>query len=438
MSKQYNYLKNKLMQEKLIHFIWQNLLFNTNNLKDTGNESIQILQKGVINTHAGPDFTNAKIKLGTTIWAGNIEIHNKSSDWKLHGHSVDSAYDSTILHVCWEHDLEIYRTDGTKIPCLTLSDKVDVSLLKKYHQLMESANDIPCSSMIHIIDDFTWKIWLERLLIERLEQKTEPIFQELEKMKNEWQEVFYKSMARTFGLKINTQPFENLANNLPLKVLSKHKDSLKQIEALVFGVAGFLNKKFKDEYVSGLQKEYQFLKKKYQLAEVEKSNWKFLRLMPANFPTLRLAQFAALIYKSNSLFSKIMEENNLKKIISLLKASPSQYWETHYILDEASPKRIKKLGSVILQNIIINTVVPFKFAYGKHKNDEEMQQNAFDLLEKSAAENNSIIKKWNSLGIVSKNSFQTQALLQLKNEFCNKKLCLNCSIGFKLLKNETH
>ncbi len=425
------------MQEKLLHFIWQNLLFNTNNLMGADGESIQIMQKGTINTHAGPDFTNAKIKIGETLWAGNIEIHIKSGDWNLHGHTTDAAYDNTILHVCWQYDSPIYRTDGTKIPCLTLKDRVDKNLLLKYRYLMESANDIPCSSMLPSIDNFTWLVWQERLVIERLEQKTEPIYKALEQTKYEWQEVFYKSMARTLGLKINTQPFENLANLLPLKILSKHKNSLKQIEALIFGVAGFLNGNLKDEYGNSLQKEYLFLKKKYQLAEVEKSNWKFLRLMPANFPTVRLAQFAALIHQSHNLFSKISEENDLQKITELLKTSPSGYWDTHYLLNEISPKRIKKLGSTTIQNIIINTIVPFKFAYGKHKDDEAMQQNAFDLLEKSVAENNSIIKKWSKLGINSKNSFQTQALLQLKNEYCNRKLCLDCTIGVKLLKNAT-
>ena len=425
------------MQEKLIHFIWQNLLFDTNNLIDKGNEPLQILQKGILNTNSGPDFTNAKIKIGATVWAGNIEIHTKSGDWNVHGHTSDSAYDNTILHVCWEYDLTIYRTDGTEIPCLTLKDKVDQNLMHKYRYLMESANDIPCRSMLHSIDDFTWKLWQERLVIERLEQKTAPIYKALEETKNEWQEAFYKSIARTFGLKINSQPFEHLAHNLPLKILSKHKDNLVQIEALIFGVAGFLNDNFGDAYCKSLQKEYQFLKKKYQLTEVEKNNWKFLRLMPANFPTLRLAQFAALIHQSNNLFSKIIEENTLIKITNLLKTSPSIYWDTHYLLDEVSPKRLKKLGSTTIQNIIINTVVPFKFAYGKYKDDEDLQQNAFDLLEQSVAESNSIIKKWSDLGVNSKNSFQTQALLQLKNEYCSKKLCLSCSIGFKLLKNAT-
>lgn len=424
------------MQEKLIHFIWQNLLFNTSNLTGTENEVIQILQKGTINSHAGPDFTNAKIQIDNTLWAGNIEIHTKSGDWNLHGHTTDNAYDNTILHVCWESDLPIYRTDGTKIPCLTLKERVDKNLLHKYRYLMESANEIPCSSMLHSIDEFTWILWRERLVVERLDQKTEPILKELEKTKYEWQEVFYKSIARTFGLKINTQPFENLANNLPIKILSKHKNNLKQIEALVFGVAGFLNGILQDEYSKSLQKEYQFLKKKYQLTEVEKSNWKFLRLMPANFPTVRLAQFAALIHQSHNLFSKIIEENDLQKMMSFFKTATSDYWETHYLFDEPSAKRTKKVGDNTIQNLIINTIVPFKFAYGKHKDDEAMQQNAFELLEKSAAERNSIINKWYELGIFSKNSFQTQALLQLKNEYCNRKLCLNCTIGHKLLKNE--
>ena len=423
------------MQEKLLHFIWQNLLFNTKELSGIDNEKLEIIYKGTINTHAGPDFTNAKIKIGNTLWAGNIEIHIKSGDWKLHGHTTDTAYDNTILHVCWEYDLPIYRTDGTQIPCLTLKEKVDNTLLYKYRYLMESANDIPCSTMLHSVDDFTWKVWQERLVIERLEQKTEPIYKALEQTKYEWQDVFYKSMAQTFGLKINTQPFENLANNLSLKIISKHKDNLKHVEALVFGVAGFLNLNFKDEYSRGLQKEYQFLKNKYQLNEVEKSNWKFLRLMPANFPTIRLAQFAALIHHSNNLFSKIIENNDLDSITGLLNTSPSTYWDTHYLFDEISPKRIKKLGNNAIQNIIINTIVPFKFAYGKHKDDEILKQNALYLLEKSMAENNSIIKKWENLGVMAKNSFQTQALLQLKNEYCNKKLCLDCTIGYKLLKN---
>ena len=426
------------MQENLIHFIWQNLLFDTNNLKGMDNEAIQILQKGTINSHAGPDFTNAKIKIDDTVWVGNIEIHIKSGDWKLHGHNTDIAYDSTILHVCWEYDIPIYRTDGTKINCLTLNDRVNKNLLMKYQYLMKSANNIPCSSMINSIDTFTWTLWYQRLVIERLEQKTTPIFKMLDQTKYEWQDVFYKSIAQTFGLKINTQPFENLAGNLPLKIISKHKDNLKQIEALIFGVAGFLAGNLKDDYSKGLQKEYLFLKKKYVLEEVNKSNWKFLRLMPANFPTIRLAQFASLIYQSQNLFSKIIENNDLKAIGLLFKTSPSNYWDTHYVLGEVSPIKIKKLGDTTIQNIIINTVVPFKFAYGKHKDDDAMKQNAIELLEKSSSEKNSILKKWHELGIISHNSFQSQALLQLKNEYCNKKLCLDCNVGVKLLKNATN
>jgi len=424
------------MQEKLLHFIWQNLLFTTNELKSTDNETLQILSKGTLNAHAGPDFTNAKIMIGDIVWVGNVEIHIKSGDWKLHGHTKDPGYDNTILHVCWEYNEPIFRTDNSRISCLALKPVTDNTLLHRYAQLMESANDIPCSPRISSISPFTWSLWLERLVVERLEQKTAIIYEALEQTKYEWQEVFYRFIARNFGLKINTQPFENLARNLPLAILSKHKDSLKQIEALVFGVAGFLNDELIDEYGRNRQKEYRFLKKKYNLIEIDKTQWKFLRLMPANFPTVRLAQFASLIHHSNNLFSKLVSTPSIHSLCDLLSTSPSDYWKTHYLLDHLSTHREKRLGESTIQNIIINTVIPFKFAFGKHKHDESIQQNAFDLLEQVKPENNSIIKKWKDLGFKAENSLQSQALLQLKNEYCISKRCLDCNIGYKLLKNE--
>ncbi len=425
------------MQEKLIHFIWQNLLFNTQHLYTTDNESIQIIHKGTINTHSGPDFTNAKLKIAETIWAGEIEIHYKSSEWKIHKHGLDEAYDSTILHVCWEFDEPSYRTNGTKISCLALKNLVNEKVLNTYQFLIQTASPIPCHSMLNTIDEFTWIFWQERLIIERLEQKLASITLSLEQHKYNWQEVFYHSLAQTFGLKINTPPFGILASNLPLKILSKHKNNLEQIEALLFGVSGFLEEPFTDDYCKRLQKEYHFLKQKYQLIEQQKSNWKFLRLMPANFPTLRLAQFAMLIHQSNHLFSKLIEERDSENLSSLLQVTPSSYWDTHYMLDELSTKRIKRLGQATIHNIIINTIVPFKFAYGKYKDIEDLKQNALDLLISTKPETNSIVKNWAILGVKAKNSLQSQALLQLKNEYCTKKRCLSCAIGAKVLKNET-
>lgn len=426
------------MQEKLIHFIWQNLLFDTNNLKAVDGESVQIIHRGLINTHAGPDFNNAKIKIDNTVWAGNIEIHIKSSDWKIHGHTSDKMYDTTILHVCWEYDLPIQRTDTTRICCLELKNRINFNLLAKYESLMHSANEIPCSSMLDTIDEFTWILFQERLVAERMQQKSELINEDLFKTKHDWQEVFYKFMAKNFGLKINTMPFENLANLLSLKLLSRHKDSLLQTEALIFGVAGFLDDEPKDEYQARLKKEFKFLKHKYDLQSMEKVNWKFMRLMPANFPTLRLAQFAALIHQSNNLFSKLMECTDLVEMRLLLNAVPGEYWNTHYQLGELSNFLVKNPGVFHINNIIINTVIPFKFAYSKFKDDEEMRHQTLDLLGKMNPESNIVIKNWEKLGVKAKNSLQTQALLQLKNEYCSNKMCLDCNIGYKLLKNETH
>ncbi len=425
------------MNISIIHFIWQNLLFNTQSLFTTDQQSVQIIHKGSINTHSGPDFTNAKLKIDQTIWAGEIEIHIKSSDWNAHKHWLDEAYDSTILHVCWQFDEPSYRSDETQIPCLELKNLVDERLLHTYRFLMQASNPIPCQSMLHSVDEFLWIFWQERLIIERLEQKLVGITNTLEQHKFNWQEVFYQFLAQTFGLKINALPFGILAAHLPLKILSKHKNNLIQIEALLFGVAGFLTGIFKDSYACILQKEYNFLKQKYQLIELPKSNWKFLRLMPANFPTLRLAQFAMIIHKSNHLFSKLIEERDSKKLERLLQVTPSAYWETHYILDEPSPKKIKYLGAVGIQNLLINAVIPFKFAYGNYIDQEELKQNALDLLIILKPETNAIVNQWASIGVVAKNSLQSQALLQLKNEYCTKKRCLNCAIGYKVLKNET-
>jgi len=426
------------MQEKLIHFIWQNLLFETNLLQAVDGESVQIIQRGTLNSHAGPDFNNAKIKIDQTIWAGNIEIHIKSSDWNLHGHTRDKMYDSTILHVCWEYDLPILRTDNSRICCLELKNRINFNLLAKYESLMHSANEIPCSSMLHTIDEFTWMLLQEQLLAERMQQKSELINDSLFKSKFDWQEVFYKFMAKNFGLKINTQPFENLANLLSLKLLSRHKDSVLQTESLIFGVAGFLDEEPKDDYNAKLFKEFKFLKHKYDLQSMDKTQWKFMRLMPANFPTLRLAQFAALIHQSNNLFSKLMKSTDLEEIRLLLNAVPGTYWNTHYQFGHHSVFMVKKPGAFHVNNIIVNTIVPFKFAYSKHKDNDEMRQNTLDLLEKMKPESNTIIKNWENLGVKAKNSLQSQALLQLKNEYCSYKKCLDCNIGFKLLKNEAH
>lgn len=426
------------MQEKLIHYIWQNLLFDTQSLVGTAGEIIQIIRKGSINPHAGPDFTNARILINNTLWIGNVEIHKNPGDWILHGHHSDKLYDTTILHVCWDAGVEVLRTDGSRIPCLILSDKVDLNLLNNYKFLMQNLQEIPCGNVIHKVNEFTLTFWFERLVIERLEQKTKSIFELLKQSRFDWQEVFYRHIARSFGLKVNADPFENLAMNLPLKLLSKHQNQPLQIEALLLGVAGFLNIQKQDEYLQTLRTHYDFFKTKYNLQTVEPETWKFLRLMPANFPTVRLAQFSALICKSTNLFSKVIETDSYREIRDLLKVTASEYWNTHYIPGEISGLKPKTLGDAAINTIIINTIVPFKFAYGRHRDKQKMVQNALDLLDTTPPENNVIVRIWEGLGINSKNSFQTQALLQLKNEYCNSKRCLSCNIGCKLLRDENN
>lgn len=425
------------MQEKLIHFIWQNLLFNTRALKGVDGEDIQIIQRGMLNSHAGPDFINAKIKIDDTLWAGNVEIHIKSGDWNKHGHTGDKAYDNTILHVCWEFDEPVYRQDGTKIACLILNERVETSILKKYEFLLNSTSEIPCARMLTGIDDLTWSVWQERLLSERLEQKTDTVFLVLKQLKNDWNEVFYRSLARSFGLSVNTEPFETLARLLPLKLIARHRKNPLQIESLIFGVAGFLNAELEDAYPKELLKEFIFLKGKYGLTSMDLSQWKFLRLMPANFPSIRLAQFSALIQRHLTLFTQCLEPNTFGAYRRILVSNPHKYWDTHYVFDHLTPMREKRTGETLLHQIIVNTIVPMQFALGIHKDDQRLKQNAMELLLNAKPENNAIIRQWNELGVFSKNSWQTQALLQLKNDYCSKKRCVECQIGFRLLKNET-
>ncbi len=440
------------MQEEFLHHIWKFRLFDNNNLKTISGEEIKILKVGEHNTDSGPDFFNARIKIGSVEWAGNVEVHTHASDWHKHKHTADKAYDNIILHVVHEADTKLFRKSGEEIPTLELKNKIPQNIYGKYLQFKSSKDWIPCEKQISSVDKFTLNNWLDRLLVERLERKSKTILDSLKQNKNNWEETFYQMLARNFGQKINSEPFELLAKSLPVSVLGKHKNSLLQIESLLFGTAGMLEKDFKEDYPKELQKEFKFLKSKFKLKPIDSSLWKFMRLHPPNFPTIRISQFANLIYKSSHLFSKILETNSVKQIISLLETETSEYWNTHFRFDKPTPlssrkfplnkggkgvvgsevKR-KRLGADSINTIIINTIVPFLFVYGKEKGEEKFCDTALLFLEKLQPENNSIISKWKSIGVPAKNSYETQALLQLKNEYCSKKRCLECSVGAKLL-----
>lgn len=430
------------MTEEFLHHIWKFRLFDAEDLKTTQGEPIQIIKVGDHNTDSGPDFFNARIKIGKTIWAGNVEIHIHASDWETHKHQYDKAYNNVILHVVHEADKELKRKNGERIPAFELKERIPKNVYQKYLSFRSSRDWIPCGKQIRDIDSFTLNHWLDRLLVERLERKSIAISDSLIRNKNNWEETFYRHLARNFGLKINAEPFELLAKSLPLSVLAKHKDNLIQIESLLFGVAGMLDTpalkgaKVQDDYYVKLRKEFQFLKRKFALTPIDASLWKFMRLHPPNFPTIRISQFANLIYKSSHLFSKIIEAKDSKTIFDLLSCEASEYWKTHYRFDKKillGQAKTKKFGSDSINNIVINTIAPFLFIYGKQKGEEKHSDWALALLEKTLPEKNSIIRNWKTLAVNSKSAYETQALLQLKNEYCSKKRCLECSVGAKLL-----
>ncbi|WP_321286523.1 DUF2851 family protein [uncultured Sunxiuqinia sp.] len=421
------------MNEAFLQFIWKHKLFSTEQLK-VDRQPVQILQVGQHNSDAGPDFFNSRIKIGETTWAGNVEIHQKASDWYRHQHETDEAYNNVILHVVRDNDEEIRNSKGELIPAMVLD--YPKHLEANYQLLLKSDRWIACADRFHEADPMALQIWFHGLMIERLQQKTQNIVDRLEQNKNDWNETFYQMLARNFGFKVNDQPFEMLAHALPLQILGKHKNNLFQVEALLFGTAGLLNEQLLgDDYYLALRKEYSFLYKKYRLKSVETHIWKFLRLRPVNFPTVRLAEFAAHIHQSSALFSSLVELDDLAEIQKLFKVQASEYWDTHYRFNKASAKRKKVLGDTAFQNLMINTVVPFLFIYGEYHNQAHLKEKALDFLERIPAEKNSIISNWQKLGVDVRSAYDSQALIQLKNCYCNPKKCLNCHVGTKLINH---
>jgi hypothetical protein len=422
-----------VMTERLLQFIWQSQYFNKNELATSKGEVIQIIFPGQYNTNQGPDFSEAKIKIGSETWVGNVELHLKTSDWKKHNHHKDEHYNNVILHVVWENDVD----DEHSVPALQLKDRVSKILLDRYGDLMNAAGFIPCEKSIHTIRDIIWKSWKERLLAERLIRKSGNVEFYLEESNYHWEETFWWLLARNFGIKVNADAFEELAKSIPLTILAKHKSQIHQLEALLLGQAGLLSDpdsyRDEEEYPKMLQKEYQFYKNKYALKQINSPVF-FLRMRPGNFPTIRLAQLAMLIHESAHLFSKIKEATSVTEVKKWFDVTANDYWHYHYRLDETSAFRKKKLGDAMIDNIIINTIVPMLFAYGSYHDEEKYKQKALRWLEETPAENNSIIKEFQRLKIENKTAFDSQALIELKNEYCNKKRCLDCAVGNALLK----
>jgi hypothetical protein len=421
------------MPEEFLQYIWEQRLFSQKYLQTTAAEPVEILHQGIRNYNSGPDFFNARIRIDDTIWAGNVEIHRKSSDWIQHNHSQDDTYDNVILHVVEIDDMPITRTTGEKIPVLLLTYPENLKI--NYEKLLTSKSWIPCQEEFRRFDKLEIRIGFNRLLVSRLEERTSEILSRLEANKGDWSETFYQLLARMYGFKTNAVPMEMLSKSLPLSVLSKHKTSHFQIEALLFGQSGLLSDNlFGDEYYTTLRNEYSFLAKKYKLKHLNPTVWKFMRMRPRNFPTIRLAQFASLVFRSGGLFSKIVEAENLDQLKALFSFTPAEYWETHYQFNKPAAKTPKLIGSASVDLIIINVVVPFMFIYGEQMSKFRLKDIALDYLDKLPPEDNEIIRKWISLGINPFSAFDTQSLLQLKTRFCERKNCLNCHVGNKLIR----
>jgi len=419
------------MKESILHYVWQHKLFTAHDLCTTDGEPVDVIDVGKYNTDAGPDFFNAKIKIGDTLWAGNVEIHTNSSDWIKHNHHLDKAYDSVILHLVDAADIDVYRIDGAQIPQLRLI--YPKSIEANYEKLLSEQKWIPCADKIGSVPAIFIQSWKNALLTERLEAKILSITNLLNVNNQHWEEAFYITLAHNFGFGTNSQAFETLAKSIPLSALGKHKDQLFQLEALLFGQAGLLNEEARDEYAAKLKQEYDFLRSKFALHPLDGSQWKLLRLRPDNFPHVRIAQFAALINSSSKLFSKMVENPNVDFLKELFASKPSTYWQSHYLFAHESAEKSKNLGNQSINSILINTVVPFLFCYAHQKNNQNLKDKALQILEQIPAEHNAIVSGWQNLGLTAESAYDSQALLQLKKQYCDDKKCLRCRIGHKVL-----
>lgn len=422
------------MKEDFLHHVWQHKKFAVTQLQTTTGESIQILHSGQYLQLAGPDFFNAQIIIGNQKWAGNIEIHLKSSDWYLHNHEKDANYDSVILHVVWEHDTPIFRRDNLEIPTLELRNYVALTDVHKYQSLITQKSWIYCENDIKKVDDFIFKNWQERLYFDRLERKSEEIKQLLKESNNDWEAVLFCLLAKNFGLNTNGALFLNMAKSIPFSVIRKESFAIENLETLFFGQANMLESSFQDCYPNKLQNDYNYLCHKYTIFKSVFDKVEFFKHRPDNFPTIRLAQLAALYHKEHNLFSKIVNVSSISEIYTLFQIEVSDYWETHYNFDKKSVAKKKKMSHAFIDLIVMNTILPIRFAFEQslHK---EYSQEILELITALPPEKNIIIDKFASIGILAENAFQSQSLLQLKKEYCDAKKCLQCAVGAFLLKN---
>ncbi len=425
------------MKEEFLYYLWSNKLLSPD-LKTANNQDITIINQGRQNRDSGPDFFNARIKINGQLWAGNVEIHVKSSDWEKHGHDYDDNYDNIILHVVYINDKIIKRKSGEVLPCLEISGHFDENIINIYENFMASKTWIACANTINRVNHFEIHSWLDKLGVERLEIKSNQFTKQLQETKNDFQQLFYQKLARAFGFNTNSQAFEMMASILPFATFKKNLNNRLQIEAILYGQAGFLNKEFHDIYPRQLKKEFNFLANKYSIIPLDIKLWKHMRLRPVNFPSIRISQFAALLEKSGHDLLNIIEAERLNTVISLFDCEASEYWDTHFRFDKKVDKSSrKKLGITSINLILINTIIPFLFTYGRLNNKPGMEEKAINWLEQIKAENNLIIRNFKNLGIHPKTAFHSQALIHLQKNYCERKDCLNCRIGHNIISGKS-
>ncbi|MDR2223461.1 MAG: DUF2851 family protein [Flavobacteriaceae bacterium] len=420
------------MRESFVNYLWSKQMFITPQLKSVQNDGIQVVTPGVFTEQDGPDFFNAQIYLNGQLWAGNVEVHIKASDWYAHRHEQDIRYDNVILHVVWEYDVPVFRRDGTEIPTLAVSKYTCTSIQIKYSELFTPKKRLNCEKQIQLIPELVWIQWKERLYVERLEEKIVPIQELSSTTQNYWEYIFFCALARSFGLNANADNFMHMAKKLSMTILLKHGHSLFQIEALFYGLVGLLEPihSFNDAYLIKLQKEWKYLKEKWNLVSNSSSLLQFFKLRPSNFPTIRLAQLAAWFHKNRDHMGTLLITKDIQVIRKSFDIEVSEYWIDHYTMDHVSKPTTKKLSNSFIDLVIINTIVPFQLAYTKYKGDDTEPIDALvEMMYQLKPEQNSIITFFESLGVSITSAFDTQALLQLKTRYCNHNKCMQCAIG---------
>lgn len=426
-------MKKESYKEVLLHYVWKTKQFDHTKLYTTEGKEVTIHTWGIANNNSGPDFFNGKIEIENTIWAGSIEMHVLSSDWLKHSHNKDTAYDNVILHVVYKEDKPIFHKN-IRVPCIEIGNRIPKNIKNNYENLIKNKAEIPCHNLIFKVDSLTTSMWKHNLIAERLEEKAARVDKILIKNDNDWDQTMYTVLSRYMGSTVNMEPFESLSTNLPIKILQKNRDNLTKIEALLFGAAGMLNEDLDDQYYRILRNEYSFLSKKYNLPQLNKAMWRFSKMRPSGFPTIRIAQLARIIYDHPHMFSHSVEQPELKKLRIKFTGVASEYWTSHYTFGKKSKNKVaKRMTEQFIDRILINVVSPIIFLYGLKYNNHGHQERAIFILESIKSEKNRIISMWQDLGIESNTALDSQALLQLKKNYCNKKRCLSCNIGNKIV-----